>query len=199
MATLPLPEDRSYITPYIDPALVSEVLIDPTQLHNRIQALGTQLSVDYADAHDLLLVSILKGSVLFLTDLMRCMTVPHAIDFMAVTSYGVHARHSTGTVRIDMDLRQNIEGRDVLIVEDIVDSGLTLDYICRLLQARHPASLRICALLNKPSRRKIDLSLDYVGFDIPDKFVFGYGLDWDELYRNLPFIGVVAEGAAHNG
>ena len=126
---------------------------------------------------------------------MRCLTVPHAIDFMAVTSYGIRARESTGTVRIDMDLRQNIEGRAVLVVEDIVDSGLTLDYICRLLQARKPASLKICALLSKPSRRKIDIPLDYVGFAIPDKFVFGYGLDWDELYRNLPFIGVVADGA----
>ena len=190
-------EDTSYITPFIDLALVSEVLIDPPTLHARIHELGAQLSVDYAGARDLLLVSVLKGSVLFLTDLMRCMTVPHAIDFMAVTSYGVHARQSTGTVRIDMDLRQNIEGRDVLVVEDIVDSGLTLDYICRLLQARNPASLKICALLSKPSRRKIDIPIDYIGFNIPDKFVFGYGLDWDELYRNLPFIGVVANGAEH--
>jgi hypoxanthine phosphoribosyltransferase len=190
-------DDTSYITPFINPALVSEVLIDPTTLHARIHELGEQLSVDYAGAHDLLLVSVLKGSVLFLTDLMRCLTIPHAIDFMAVTSYGVNARKSTGTVRIDMDLRQNIEGRDVLVVEDIVDSGLTLDYICRLLHARHPASLKVCALLSKPSRRKIDIPIDYVGFDIPDKFVFGYGLDWDELYRNLPFIGVVADGANH--
>jgi len=190
-------DDTSYITPFIDPALVSEVLIDPLTLHNRIHELGAQLSVDYAGARDLLLVSVLKGSVLFLTDLMRCLTIPHAIDFMAVTSYGVNARKSTGTVRIDMDLRQNIEGRDVLVVEDIVDSGLTLDYICRLLNARHPASLKVCALLSKPSRRKIDIPIDYIGFNIPDKFVFGYGLDWDELYRNLPFIGVVADGAVH--
>lgn len=179
----------------IDPALIGEVLIDAPTLQKRVCELGAHVSADYADVNDLLLVSVLKGSVVFLTDLMRCITVPHAIDFMAVASYGQHARETTGTVRIDMDLRQNIEGRSILIVEDIVDSGLTLDYIRRLLMARSPRSLKICALLNKPSRRRIDLKLDYLGFEIPDKFVFGYGLDWDELYRNLPMIAVVAEGA----
>ena len=124
---------------------------------------------------------------------MREITVPHSIDFMAVSSYGIRARESSGTVRIDMDLRQVIEGRTILIVEDIVDSGLTLDYICRLLRERQPKSLRICTLLSKPSRRRVELPLDYIGFEIPDKFVFGYGLDWDEKYRNLPFIAVVAE------
>jgi hypoxanthine phosphoribosyltransferase len=177
----------------IDPSLIREVLIDAPSLQKRVRELGTQVSADYAGATDLLLVSVLKGSVVFLSDLMRCITVPHAIDFMAVTSYGQRARQTTGTVRIDMDLRQNIEGRSILVVEDIVDSGLTLDYICRLLMARNPRSLKICALLNKPSRRRIDLKLDYVGFEIPDKFVFGYGLDWDELYRNLPLVAVVAD------
>ncbi|MHB8624708.1 MAG: hypoxanthine phosphoribosyltransferase [Aggregatilineales bacterium] len=186
--------DQSIDSALIDPALIGEVLIDARTLQQRVRELGAQVSADYAGVKDLLLVSVLKGSVLFLTDLMRSMTIPHAIDFMAVTSYGAHARQTTGTVRIDMDLRQNIEGRSILIVEDIVDSGLTLDYICRLLLARHPKSLKICALLNKPSRRRIDLKLDYVGFVIPDKFVFGYGLDWDELYRNLPLVAVVADG-----
>ncbi len=176
----------------IDPALIGEVLIDAPTLQQRIHELGTQISADYNGTSGLLLVSVLKGSVLFLSDLMRCVTVPHAIDFMSVSSYGVHARETTGTVRIDMDLRQNIAGRSILIVEDIVDSGLTLDYICRLLRERHPTSIKICTLLNKISRRRVDLALDYVGFEIPDKFVFGYGLDLDELYRNLPFIGVVA-------
>ncbi len=186
--------DQSIDPSLIDPALIGEVLIDAQTLQQRVRELGAQVSADYAGVPDLLLVSVLKGSVLFLTDLMRSMTIPHAIDFMSVASYGAHVRQTTGTVRIDMDLRQNIEGRSILIVEDIVDSGLTLDYICRLLLARHPKSLKICALLNKPSRRRIDLKLDYVGFVIPDKFVFGYGLDWDELYRNLPLVAVVADG-----
>ncbi len=175
----------------LDPALLKEVLIDETTLQARVRELGAQLSADYAGVDNLLLVAVLKGSVLFLTDLMRQLNVPHAIDFMAVSSYGLHARQTTGTVRIDMDLRQNIEGRNLLIVEDIVDSGTTLASICKLLAARSPAQIKICTLLSKPSRRQIDLKLDYIGFEIPDKFVFGYGLDLDELYRNLPFIGVV--------
>lgn len=176
----------------IDPALVGEVLLDAAAIDRRVCELGAQISAEYAGISDLLLVAILKGSVAFLVDLMRHVTVPHAIDFMAVSSYGVRARETTGTVQIDMDLRQPIEGRTILIVEDIVDSGLTLDYICRLLRERQPKSLRICTLLSKPSRRKVELPLDYIGFEIPDKFVFGYGLDWDEQYRNLPFIAVVA-------
>jgi len=175
----------------LEPGLLKEILIDEATLQARIRELGAQLSGDYADSENLLLVAVLKGSVIFLTDLMRQLTVPHAIDFMAVTSYGVHARQSSGTVRIDMDLKQNIEGRSILIVEDIIDSGVTLSYIVKLLSARNPAQIKICALLSKPSRRKVDLHVDYVGFEIPDKFVFGYGLDLDELYRNLPFIGVV--------
>jgi hypoxanthine phosphoribosyltransferase len=135
---------------------------------------------------------VLKGGVAFLTDLMRQITIPHEIDFMAISSYGRGQRDSTGVVRILMDLGASIEGRDVLIVEDIVDSGQTMEYLLRTLWARKPASLRVCTLLNKPSRRTVPVPLDYVGFDIPDQFVLGYGLDFDEKYRNLPYVAVVA-------
>lgn len=177
----------------LKPPFLKEILIDEATLQARIRELGAQLSADYAGTDNLLLVSVLKGSVLFLADLMRQLTVPHAIDFMAVASYGANARETSGVVRIDMDLRQDIEGRRVLIVEDIVDSGTTLAYIVRLLKARNPAEIKICALLSKPERRSVELDIDYVGFQIPNKFVFGYGLDLDEMYRNLPFIGVVGE------
>jgi hypoxanthine phosphoribosyltransferase len=170
--------------------LAQSILIDETTLQKRIAELGAQVSADYVGVTDLLLVCVLKGGVMFLVDLMRHITVPHAIDFMAVASYGVGSRETSGIVRIDMDLRQNIEDRNLLLVEDIVDTGTTLSYILRLLGARRPASVRICALLNKPSRRRVDLPIDYIGFDIPDKFVFGYGLDLDELYRNLPYVAV---------
>jgi hypoxanthine phosphoribosyltransferase len=134
---------------------------------------------------------VLKGGVMFLTDLMRHITVPHAIDFMAVSSYGT-GQQTTGVVRILKDLDAPIEDRNVLIVEDIIDTGATLDYLIRILRARLPRSLRICTLLNKPSRRQVDVRVDYVGFDIPNKFVLGYGLDFKELYRNLPYIAVLA-------
>jgi hypoxanthine phosphoribosyltransferase len=163
-------------------------------LQSRIAELGQQISQDYA-GRDLLLVCILKGGVLFLTDLMRNITIPHAINFMAVSSYGAGSRESTGAVRILMDLETNIEGRNVLLVEDIIDSGHTLAYITRVLRARNPNSLRVCTLLDKFERREVDVRLDYVGFQIPNKFVFGYGLDLDEVYRNLPFIGVVKPDA----
>src|SRR5579871_3593812 len=154
--------DAQHLPPsLIDPTLVGEVLIDAPTLQNRIHKLGSQISADYAGVSGLLLVSVLKGSVLFLSDLMRCVIVPHAIDFISVSSYGVHARETTGMVRIYMDLRQDITNRPILIVEDIVDSGLTLDYICRLLRERRPSSLKICTLLNKASRRRVDLTLDY--------------------------------------
>jgi hypoxanthine phosphoribosyltransferase len=169
-------------------------LIEADRLQTRVAELGRQISTDYADSDGLVLVGVLKGSVLFMADLMRQLTVPHAIDFMDVTSYGVGVRESSGHVRILMDLSTDIEGCDVLIVEDIIDSGRTLDYVLRLLRARQPASLRVCALLNKAERREVPVPLDYVGFDIPNKFVFGYGLDIDQFYRNLPFIGVVKEG-----
>jgi len=172
---------------------LGETLITSERLQARIVELGKQISADY-EGKDLLLVCILKGGVLFLTDLMRRISVPHAIDFMAVSSYGVGSRESTGAVRILMDLKTDILGRNVLLVEDIIDSGHTLDYITRVLRARNPASLRICTLLDKAERREVQVTLDYVGFTIPNKFVFGYGLDLDEVYRNLPFIGVVKPG-----
>jgi hypoxanthine phosphoribosyltransferase len=175
-------------TPYDH--LLQEVLIDESTLQARIAGLGAEISRDYHGVKDLLLLCVLKGGVIFLSDLTRQITIPHSFDFMAVSSYGANARESSGVVRIDMDLRQNIQGKHILIVEDIVDSGNTLDYLRRVLLTRNPASLKICALLSKPSRRKIEIPIDYLGFDIPDKFVFGYGLDLDELYRNLPFIGV---------
>ena len=179
------------VRPYEE--FLSEILISADQLQARIAELGRQITADYAEK-DLLLVCILKGGVMFLTDLMRQIHVPHAIDFMAVTSYGAGSRESTGAVRILMDLETDIVGRDVLLVEDIIDSGYTLSYITRVLRARNPASLHICTLLDKAERRQVDVPLNYVGFTIPDKFVFGYGLDLDDVYRNLPFIGVVKPG-----
>lgn len=169
---------------------VAEILIGEKELQARIAQLGQAISADY-QGKDLLAVCILRGAVIFLSDLTRHITIPHEIDFMAVSSYGGTRTESSGVVRIVMDLKTNIQGRDVLIVEDIVDSGLTLSYIISNLKTRQPASLRTCALLNKRERREVDVPLDYVGFDIPDKFVIGYGLDYDEKYRNLPFIGVL--------
>ncbi len=168
---------------------VAEILISAEELDARVQALGAEISSVYQDKSPLLL-SVLKGSVVFMADLMRTLTIPHAIDFMAVSSYGA-ATESSGVVRILKDLDTPIEGKDVLIVEDIIDSGHTLSYLRGLLLARNPASLRIVTLLSKPSRREVDVPVDWVGFDIPDKFVIGYGLDYDELYRDLPYIGVL--------
>ena len=169
---------------------VGEILITEEELQARIAELGKAISVDY-QGKDLLAVCILRGAVVFLSDLIRQITVPHEIDFMAVSSYGGTRTKSTGVVRILMDLRTSIEERNVLIVEDIVDSGLTLDYIISNLKTRRPVSLRTCTLLNKQECREVDVPLDYVGFDIPNKFVVGYGLDYGEKYRNLPFIGVL--------
>ena len=168
---------------------VAEILITAEELNAKVQALGAEISNAYQGKSPLLL-SVLKGSVVFLADLMRTLTVPHAIDFMAVSSYGA-ATESSGVVRILKDLDAPIEGKDVLIVEDIIDSGNTLAYLRGLLLARNPASLRIVTLLSKPSRREVDVPVDWVGFEIPDKFVIGYGLDYDELYRDLPYIGVL--------
>lgn len=173
------------------PHLLEEILIDEVTLQKRVAELGQQISRDYAGMENILLVCVLKGGVMFLTDLIRHINVPHAIDFMAVSSYGVQARESKGIVRIDYDLRNDVHDQHILVIEDIVDSGYTLQYLKRLLDARYPASLKICTLLSKPSRRQVQINIDYLGFEIPDKFVFGYGLDLDELYRNLPFIGVV--------
>jgi hypoxanthine phosphoribosyltransferase len=170
--------------PYLKQKLITE-----EQLQTRIQELGAQISADYA-GKDLLLLCILKGGVLFLTDLMRHISVPHEIDFMAVSSYAKEIRESTGIVRILKDLDEPIDGRHVLIVEDIIDTGYTLDYILRNLAARQPASLKICTLLDKAERRKINIPIDYIGFVIPNEYVFGYGLDLDQKFRSLPFIGV---------
>jgi hypoxanthine phosphoribosyltransferase len=170
---------------------LKEVLIDEPTLQARIAELGQQITETYADTDKLLLVCILKGGVMFLVDLSRHIQVPHEFDFMAVSSYGAGKRKSTGDVRIVMDLNTSLIGKHVLIVEDIIDSGYTLRAVMDMLRAREPASLRLCTLLDKSSRREIPIQVDYVGFEIPDKFVFGYGLDLDEKFRNLPFIGVV--------
>lgn len=168
---------------------VTEVLIDRDVLQRRIEELGEEISSDYA-GRDLLLVGVLKGAVFFMADLMRNLTIPCEIDFMAISSYG-DATDSSGVVRILKDLDINIEGRDVLVVEDIIDSGLTLSYLVRNLEAREPASLEVCSLLTKPERREIDVPVRYVGFEIPNRFVIGYGLDFAERYRNLPYVGVL--------
>lgn len=169
---------------------LQEVLIPEAELQDRILELGETISQDYR-GQDLHLVCILRGGVLFLTDLMRSLTVPHTIDFMAISSYGVGDRDSSGQVRLTMDLKDDIHNRDVLLVEDIVDSGNTLSSVLGLLATRKPASLKVCSLLDKHERREVDVPIDYVGFRIPNKYVFGYGLDLDEYYRELPFIGVV--------
>ena len=169
---------------------LDEVLIPEDKLQSRIAELGGEISRDY-QGEELLLICILRGGVMFLTDLMRHITIPHTIDFMAISSYGAGARKSSGTVRITMDLSTDIRSRHVILVEDIVDSGRTIASVIEMLETRHPKSLRICTLLDKAARREVPVALDYIGFDIEDKFVFGYGLDLDEYYRNLPFIGVV--------
>jgi len=170
---------------------LEEVLIPEDVLQKRIAELGQEISKDYK-GKELLLVCILRGGVMFLTDLMRHITVPHMVDFMSVSSYGVGARRSRGQSRITLDLNTDVRKRHVLLVEDIVDSGYTVKSVVELLNARQPKSLRVCTLLDKVERREVDVSIDYCGFQIPDKFVFGYGLDADEYYRNLPFIGVMA-------
>lgn len=170
--------------------ILLDVLVSEEQLQARIRELGQQITRDYA-GKDLLLVCILRGGVMFLTDLMRRIDLPHAIDFMAISSYGVGARSSSGNVRISLDLNQSIEDRHVLVIEDIVDTGHTIAAVLEMLAVRKPASLKICSLLDKSERREVPVPIHYVGFDIPNKFVFGYGLDVDELFRNLPFIGVV--------
>jgi len=168
---------------------VEEILLDADTIAARVAELGAQLSADYA-GRDPVLVSVLKGALVFLADLMRGMDLPTSIDLMEVSSYGA-ATESSGQVRILKDLSQPIEGRDIIIVEDIIDTGLTLNYLLGYLADRQPASIRICCLLDKPARRLAEIPIDYVGFTIPDRFVIGYGLDYDERYRNLPYIGVL--------
>jgi len=168
---------------------ISRVLISSEKLQSKVALMGQAISEDYRGQH-LLLVCVLKGGFMFLADLMRHITIPHEIDFMATASYG-RSTESSGIVRILKDLNTSIEGRDVLVVEDIVDTGLTLQYLLRLLRDRNPASLQVCCLLDKRARRKVEVPLDYLGFTIPDEFVVGYGLDYGGLYRNLPFVGVL--------
>ncbi len=171
---------------------VAKVLISEDVLQARVAELGRAINATYTDDDRPLLVCVLKGAFMFLADLTRHLEMRHAVDFMEISSYGTATR-SSGVVRILLDLEQNIEGRHVLIVEDIIDSGRTLDYITRNLRTRNPASLRVCTLLSKPSRREIDVPLGFVGFEVPDEFVMGYGLDFAEEYRNLPFIGVLKD------
>lgn len=172
---------------------LEKILITQEQLQSRIKEIGAEISQDY-QGEDLLLICILRGGVMFLTDLMRALTIPHTIDFMAVSSYGAGARSSAGHVRITLDLTTSIAGRNVLLVEDIIDSGNTIASVLALLKTRGPKSLRVCTLLDKAERRETEISIHYRGFVIPNEFVFGYGLDLDEYYRNLPFVGVVQPG-----
>jgi hypoxanthine phosphoribosyltransferase len=169
---------------------IARILITDEQIARRIKELGRQISADYADAGDLLLVGVLKGCAMFMMDLAREIDLPLALDFIAVASYG-QSTESSGVVRMIKDLEADLADRHVLIVEDIIDSGLTLAYLHSHLLQRNPASLRICSLLNKPERRTADVAVDYLGFDIPNEFVVGYGLDYAERYRNLPYIGVL--------
>lgn len=168
---------------------IDRILLSKEELDEAVKRLGSQISEDYRE-RNLLLVSVLKGSVVFMADLMRAIDIPCRIDFMCVSSYGSGTKTS-GTVRILKDLDIDIEGYDLLLVEDILDSGKTLSYITEILLARNPKSIRICTLLDKPDRRQVDLTAEYTGYTIPDEFVVGYGLDYDEKYRNLPFVGVL--------
>ena len=169
---------------------IDHIIVSEEQLKAKVAELGAQISADY-EGRDLLLVSILKGAVVFMADLMRAVTIPCGIDFMVVSSYGGANTSSTGLVKIIKDLDQDLTGKDVLIVEDILDTGITLSHLMPMLQMRRPNSLRLCTILSKPSRRKADIEPDYCGFEVPDEFVVGYGLDYDEKYRNLPYVGVL--------
>jgi hypoxanthine phosphoribosyltransferase len=170
---------------------VGDVLVGADDLQRRVAELAREISADY-EGKDLMLIGVLKGAVFFVADLMRQLTVPCEVDFMAVTSYG-SATDSSGVVRILKDLDSSVEGRDVLIVEDIIDSGLTLHYLMRSLSARNPRSLEVCALLTKPERRRVDLPIRYVGFEIPNRFAIGYGLDFEQRYRNLDYVAALRE------
>ncbi|NLU10167.1 MAG: hypoxanthine phosphoribosyltransferase [Tepidanaerobacter acetatoxydans] len=169
---------------------IERVLISEKQLKEKVEQLGKKISSDYKDSNNFLMVGVLKGAVVFMSDLIRYVNLPLQIDFMAVSSYGT-STESSGVVRILKDLDESVEGKDVLIVEDIIDSGLTLSYMYNILKSRKPASIKICALLDKPSRRKVKLDVDYLGFEIPDYFVVGYGLDYAGKYRNLRDICVL--------
>ena len=167
-----------------------EVLISEEEIHEKVEELARRISVDYREVDDLILIGVLKGSFIFLADLARHLTVPRSVDFMALSTYG-DATDTDGAVRMIMDLRRNIAGKHVLVVEDIVDTGYTLAYLIRTLAARQPASLKTCVLVHKPDRREVYAQIDYLGFEIPDVWVVGCGLDWAEKFRTLPYIGVV--------
>jgi hypoxanthine phosphoribosyltransferase len=169
---------------------VAEILVPAERIQAKVAELGQRISADYA-GRSVTLVSVLKGSLPFMADLMRAISIPVRIDLMEVSSYGGTATESSGLVRILKDLSASIDGADVVIVEDIIDTGLTLNYLVRYLKGKNPSSLRICSLLDKPARRLVEIQIDYLGFTIPDRFVVGYGLDYGEHYRNLPFIGVL--------
>jgi hypoxanthine phosphoribosyltransferase len=169
---------------------IGEILLSEDQIAAKVTELGARISADYA-GRPVTLVSVLKGSLPFMADLMRAIDLPLRIDLMEVSSYGGNATESSGLVRILKDLSASIEHEDVLIVEDIIDTGLTLNYLVRYLRGKNPASLRICTLLDKPARRLVEIPVDYIGFEIPDQFVVGYGLDYGEVYRNLRFVGVL--------
>jgi hypoxanthine phosphoribosyltransferase len=169
---------------------IEHVLLSETEIQTQVSQLAARISTDYAHDGQLIVIGILKGAYIFLADLTRRLTVPHRVDFMALSSYGQTAT-TTGAVRIIMDLRVDIEGRHVLVVEDIIDSGYTLHYLLEVLRTRNPASLRSCVLLSKPDRRQVDVQVDYLGFEIPDVWVVGYGLDYAELHRTLPYIGAL--------
>ena len=169
---------------------IDYVLLSEEQIQARIQAIAEEITAKHANHDNILLICVLKGAIVFLADLTRALKRPHELEFMAISSY--EGKGTTpGAVRLVMDLKQDIANKHVVVVEDIVDSGNTINYMRGLLEARNPASIEICTLLTKPSRREIDVQIDYVGFEVPDEFVIGYGLDFDELYRNLPFIGVL--------
>ena len=170
-----------------------KVLISEETISAKISELARTISSDYAGVDDLMMVGVLKGSFIFLADLSRRLTIPRSVDFMALSTYG-NSTQTDGAVRMIMDLRRNIAGRHVLVVEDIVDTGYTISYLLRALATRHPASLKTCVLVHKPDRRQVPVQIDYLGFEIPDVWVVGFGLDWSERYRTLPYIGVVEPG-----
>jgi hypoxanthine phosphoribosyltransferase len=172
------------------PNSVERVLLDEATIAARVRELAAQISADYAEVEDLILVGVLKGAFIFLADLTRCLTIPHHVDFIALSSYNRGAA-GTGAVRLIMDTRANITGRHVLVVEDILDTGHTLDYLLRLFQARQPASLRTCVIISKPERRQVEVHVDYIGFEIPNVWVVGYGLDYADRFRTLPYIAAL--------
>lgn len=174
------------------PAEIERVLLDEATIQARVRQLAARISADYAEIDNLVLVGVLKGAFIFLSDLARNLTIPHEVDFIALSSYNKGVV-STGAVRLIMDTRSSVTGRNVLIVEDILDTGYTLDYLIRAFQARNPASLRTCVFVSKPERHEVDLSIDYLGFETPDEWLVGYGLDYADRFRTLPYIGVLKQ------